>query len=126
MTAEQDRILTDVYLRCDDLRTRRHRPAEKTNRELAAKYGISPRTVTNWRREGCPFAAGQTRVLPWIAHRRYAPAGTKAKFAKRLPTLRFKASIADLRASMQEARELKLAHKLNGIELPPDDWLRRW
>ena len=125
ITDEQDRILTDVYLRCDDLRTRRHRPAEKTNRELAAKYRISPRTVTNWRREGCPFAAGQTRVLPWIARRRYAPAGTNPKFAKRLPTLRFTASIADLRASMQEARELKLAAKLNRIELPPDDWLRR-
>ena len=63
---EQDRILTDVYLRCDALRTRRHRPGEKTNRELAAKYGISPRTVRNWRREGCPFAGGQRRVLHWL------------------------------------------------------------
>ena len=40
--------------------------------------------VTNWRRDGCPFAGGQTRVLGWIARRRYAPAGTKAKFTKQL------------------------------------------
>ena len=122
---EQDRILTDVYLRCAALRTRRHRAGDKTNRELAEKYGISPRTVTNWRREGCPFAGGQTRVLPWIARRRYAPAGTKAKFGRRLPALRFKARFADLRAIMQHARELKLEAKLIGRELPPDDWLRR-
>ena len=96
-----------------------------TNRELVAKYRISPRTVTNWRREGCPFAEGQSRLLGWIARRRYAPAGTRDKFAKRLPALRVKASLADLRAWMQDARELKLVAKLNGIELPPDDWLRR-
>jgi len=56
---EQDRILTDVYLLCDDLRTRRHRHTDKTNTELAEKYAISPRTVRNWRKAGCPFAKGQ-------------------------------------------------------------------
>lgn len=37
ITDEQDRILTDDYLRCDDLRTRRHRHTDKTNAELAEK-----------------------------------------------------------------------------------------
>lgn len=59
ITDEQDRILLDVYLRCDDLRTRRHRHTDKTNAELAEKYAISPRTVRNWRKAGCPFAKGQ-------------------------------------------------------------------
>ena len=125
LTDEQDRILTTAFLRCGKLTARKHLAWVATNRELAAKYRISPRTVTNWRREGCPFADGQARVLGWIARRRYAPVGTKAKFAKRLPTLRFKASCADLHAIMQHARELKLEAKLIGRELPPDDWLRR-
>ena len=113
---EQDRILTDVYLLCDDLRTRRHRHTEKTNLELSAKYGISPRTVRNWRKAGCPFAKGQARVLGWMARRRYVPAGTKAKFGRQLPTLRLKASVADLRAIIRHARELKLEARLIGRE----------
>ena len=125
LTDEQDRILTTAFLRCGELTARKHLAWFPTNRELAAKYGISPRTITNWLREGCPFAEGQTRVLGWLARRRYAPAGTREKFEKQLPTLRFKAYGADLRAIMQHARELKRTAKLIGRELTPDDWLRR-
>ena len=121
ITDEQDRILLDVYLRCDDLRTRRHRHTEKTNLELAAKYRISPRTVTNWRREGCPFAAGQARVLPWIARRRYAPAGTREKFAGQLR--RRKPRMRDFLALMRaQVLDLRAAYRAHGV--PMDDWLR--
>jgi hypothetical protein len=51
----------------------------KTNREFAKKYAISPRTVTTWRKEGCPFEDGQWAVLDWLAERRYAPAGAKSE-----------------------------------------------
>lgn len=122
ITDEEDRILAEVYLRCDDLRTLRHRHAEKTNRELAAKYRISPRTVTNWRREGCPFGSGQARVLGWIARRRYAPAGTEAKFAKQLRKRRnpLRNILAAMRA---EILSLRAQHRAHG--LPMDDWLRK-
>ena len=121
ITDEQDRILTDVYLRCDALRTRRHRPGEKTNRELAAKYQISPRTVTNWRRGGCPFERGQARVLGWVARRRYAPAGTREKFAGQLRRRkpRVQNLLAMMRAWVLAMRAAYLAHGL-----PMDDWLR--
>lgn len=55
-----------------------------TNADLAKKYAISVRTVTNWRREGCPFDEGQWRVLDWMAERRYVPATAKTKFARQL------------------------------------------
>ena len=106
---------------CDDLRTRRHRHTEKTNRELAEKYGVCPRSVRNWRKAGYPFAEGQTRVLGWLARRRYAPAGTREKFAvqlrKRRPRMR------DFLAAMRaEILDLKARHRALGV--PMDDWLR--
>lgn len=55
-----------------------------TNGELAEKYAVSQRTVTNWRKADCPFEDGQWAVLDWLAERRYAPAGAKAKFARQL------------------------------------------
>ncbi|HWN97393.1 MAG TPA: hypothetical protein VNT99_20345 [Methylomirabilota bacterium] len=55
-----------------------------TNHQLAAKYGVAVRTVRNWRGAGCPFAAGQWRVLDWLHSRRIIPAGARAKFAVQL------------------------------------------
>ena len=55
-----------------------------TNADLAAKYAVSRRTVTNWRREGCPFEDGQWGVLDWMAERRYVPATARAKFSRQL------------------------------------------
>ena len=125
ITDEQDRILTDVYLRCDALRTRRHRPAEKTNRELAEKYGISPRTVTNWRREGCPFAGGQRRVLHWLLYRRYAPAGIEAKFGKGWMLGQAGALLKDVLAHDRSfALRWKELHRTHGVEVP--EWVRRY
>ena len=55
-----------------------------TNAELAEKYAVSPRTITNWRKDECPFEDGQWSVLDWLAERRYAPARAKTKFARQL------------------------------------------
>lgn len=55
-----------------------------TNRQLSEKYAVSPRTVTNWRKDDCPFDDGQWRVLDWMAERRYVPARAKAKFVRQL------------------------------------------
>jgi hypothetical protein len=57
---------------------------QPTNADLAAKYAISPRTVTNWRRNGCPFDDGQWRVLDWGAEQRLLPGPFKARFARQL------------------------------------------
>ena len=67
---EEDHVLTEVFKQCEELRAKKYLEVVKTNRELAKKYGISPRTVTNWRKAGCPFEDGQWAVLDWIAGRR--------------------------------------------------------
>ena len=125
ITDEQDRILLDVYLRCDALRTRRHRRTEWTNLELAAKYQISPRTVTNWRREGCPFAGGQKRVLLWLGYRRYAPAGIEAKFGAGWRLAQAHGFLRDVTAAVRaDALRWKELNRSHGLEVP--DWARRY
>ena len=95
----------------------------KTNRECAKKYAISPRTVTTWRKEGCPFEDGQWAVLDWLAERRYAPAGAKVKFGKQLSERREKAFWGGMNAEVQvhvlRARRLKGAYQAQGLK-PPD------
>lgn len=75
-----DRILTAVFLRCEELRATKHLGVVTTNRKFAKKYAISPRTVTNWRKKGCPFAKGQWQVLDWMHLRPYLPRRAKEKF----------------------------------------------
>jgi len=53
-----------------------------TNAELAVNYACSLRTISNWRREGCPLEDGQWRVLDWLSDRHCVPKSTAAKFAK--------------------------------------------
>ena len=69
---EEDRVLSEVFMECEELRAKKYLEVVKTNDEIAKKYPISPRTVTNWRKEGCPFGEGQWAVLDWLAQRRYA------------------------------------------------------
>ena len=59
VTDEEDRILTAVFMECEELRAKKYLNVVKTIRELAKKYSINRRTVTNWRKEGCPFEDGQ-------------------------------------------------------------------
>jgi len=51
---EQDFVLTQVFKQCEELRAKKYLEIARTNQELANKYAISPRTVTNWREEGLP------------------------------------------------------------------------
>ena len=85
-----------------------------TNAELAEKYAVSPRTITNWRKEGCPFEDGQWRVLDWMAERRYVPATAKAKFARQLESRNKPLSEWDLLCLSVKAlaREVCIAKKL--------------
>ena len=95
-----------------------------TNRALARKYGVSRRTITNWRKEGCPFHKTRRKVLDWIARRRYAPKGTEAKFKDQLSDRRIRGLMAQMKASFAETRALKELHKFCGIE--PDAWLKQF
>lgn len=79
-----DPVLAEAFRQCNELRANKYLTVVRTNCELAKKYAISPRTVTNWRKEACPFEDGQWAVLDWLAERRYAPAHAKAKFEKQL------------------------------------------
>ena len=121
---EQDFVLTQVLKQCEELRAKKYLETATTNRELAKKYAISPRTVTNWRKEGCPFKDGQWAVLDWMAERRYAPAGAKAKFGKQLSERKEKAHWAGimgkLHESVLEMRRIKAAYQDNGLTAPDD------
>jgi len=44
---EQDFVLTEVFKQCEELRAKKYLEIARTNRELAKKCAISPRTVTN-------------------------------------------------------------------------------
>jgi hypothetical protein len=92
-----------------------------TNEALATRYGTSERTITNWRKEGCPFEWGQAAVLKWVAYRRYAPPGMERKFKDRLFTLRLRKSLAVIQECFSEQRRLKLLRKLYGMAPDPDD-----
>jgi len=122
---EEDRVLTEVFKQCEELRAKKYLEVIKTNRALAKKYAISPRTVTNWRKEGCPFENGQWAVLDWMADRRYAPGGAKAKFGKQLSERKEKVNWAQtfrkLHETVVEAKQLKAAYQDNGVK--PPGWL---
>lgn len=92
-----------------------------TNRELAEKYGTSERTITNWRREGCPFESGKGAVMKWVAARRYAPAGMEEKFGTRLLHLRVRRFHGEVMEGFALRRRLKLLRKHYGSPPDPDD-----
>jgi len=124
LTDEQDQILTAAFRRAEELTAKKHFPYLPTNRELAAKYGTCERTIRNWRRERCPFAKGQWHVLKWVVRHRCAPAGTRAKFGKRLEELKWKAIFAELPVYLANFRHVKWLYREAG-EQPPD-WLRNF
>jgi hypothetical protein len=123
---EEDRVLTEVFRQCEELRAKEYLEVVPTNRDLAKKYAISPRTVTNWRKEGCPFEDGQWAVLDWMAERRYAPAGANAKFGKQLTERKEKAICSEITGELNEAvaqaAQLKTAYQSQGLK--PPEWLR--
>jgi len=92
---EQGKILRAVYLLCDQLTAKKCLPDFKTNRQLAKKYAISPRTVTNWRKKGCPFTQGQWQVLDWMFGRSYLPQTAQRKFSSQLRR-RFRRACRDI------------------------------
>jgi hypothetical protein len=94
---EQDFVLTEVFKQCEELRAKQYLGVVATNRDLAKKYGISPRTVTNWRKKGCPFDKGQWQVLDWMFGRPYLPQPAKQKFAQQLRR-RLRRAARDIRA----------------------------
>ena len=121
---EQDFVLTQVFKQCEELRAKTYLEFVPTNQELAKKYAISPRTVTNWRKEGCPFGEGQWAVLNWLAERRYAPLGANAKFAKQLRERKERGKWAEIMGKIHqgvaEMRQLKAAYQAQGLEVPED------
>jgi len=122
LSDEQDQILTTAFRRCGELLAKKYLVWTQSNRELARKYSISSRTVTNWRREGCPFERGQWRVLDWIARRRYAPAGTRAKFGKQLARESRGPIVGGLRYCRELILGVRAAHRQAGLPVP--DWVR--
>ncbi len=123
---EDDPLIAEAFRQCEELRPKKYLEIVTTNRDFAKKYAISPRTVTNWRKEGCPFEDGQWAVLDWLVERRYAPAGAQAKFGKQLSERREKAPLAGMMAELYvhklRARRLKAAYQSHGLK--PPDWLR--
>src|SRR4029453_10963822 len=77
-----DPVLAEVFWQCQELRGKEYLEVVRTNHELAKKYAISPRTVTNWRKKGCPFDKGQWQVLDWMHLRPYLPRCAQERFAR--------------------------------------------
>lgn len=82
LSEDQIRILRAIVSKCESLRAKEYLEGVRTNHDLAKKYAISPRTVTNWRKKGCPFDKGQWQVLDWMFARPYLPSRAKEKFAR--------------------------------------------
>ena len=109
---DQERLLEVFRFLCGELTPDEELLTVKpTNLQLSQKYAISPRTVTNWRKEDCPFEDGQWAVLDWMADRRYVPAKAKAKFASQLQR-RVGAELDELELLVAEAKRLKRLTKL--------------
>lgn len=124
LTPKQRQALEAARVCCGTLRPRLYLPSKATNRDLARKYQVSLRTVTNWKRDGCPFQRGQWAVLRWLGHRRYAPAGTSAKFKRQLSVHRLGAILDEVHAGIADLRQLKRLCRIHGVE--PSEWLRRF
>ena len=127
VNVDENRVLSAVFMECEELRANKYLLKRvQTNRGIGKKYAISPRTVTNWRKAGCPFEDGQWAAIDWLADRPYAPAGAKAKFGKQLGDRKEKAASAEITAPLNEAvaeaRRLKAAYQSQGLK--PPDWLR--
>jgi hypothetical protein len=106
-----------VNLLCEEVTARNYLIYIARNRELAGKYRISERTVRNWRREGCPFAEGQRHVLKWVAKRRYAPTGMKAKFERQIRHYWLKWNLAVGRQWVAELQQLAWIIRKKGLPL---------
>jgi hypothetical protein len=91
-------LLAEAFHQCDELQANKYLSVVRTNRELAKKYAISPRTVTNWRKKGCPFDKGQWQVLDWMFLRPYLPRQAKEKFSYQFQR-RFRSACGHLRAT---------------------------
>lgn len=118
LSDEQRSLMRSVYrLVRDKAPAKRLLVENPINSQLAAKYAISQRTVTNWRRNGCPFEKGQWQVLDWAAEQRLLPRGFKDKFAKQLQSRREKetrrnrweallAGVQEMEQAVREAESL--------------------
>jgi hypothetical protein len=126
VTDAQERILNAVFALCEQLMGRHQLLPVPTDKHLAAKYAVCPRTVRNWRKAGCPFAEGQRRVLDWLAKRRYAPAGAQARFSAQLFNRRHPPKDI-LRTMWAETRAdvLNLRARYLSAGIPMPEWVRR-
>jgi hypothetical protein len=93
-----DPLLAEAVRQCDELQASKYLRVVRTNCDLAKKYAISRRTVTNWRKEGCPFEDGQWQVLDWMFLRPYLPRRAKEKFSCQFQR-RFRSACGHLRAT---------------------------
>jgi hypothetical protein len=118
LTQEQRQLLATVVDKCKELLVDPQWIGEPTNRELALKYAVAPRTIQNWRAAGCPFDAGQWRVLDWMARRRYLPERCEARFAKELNRRRLRHFCRDMRALGKAWKQTQRQLRQAGLSLP--------
>lgn len=73
---------------------------------LARIYGASERTISYWKAAGCPFSAGQWKVLDWLFLRRVLPGRTRARFARQLASRRKRAKSREFLELVRYAQAL--------------------
>lgn len=81
---------------CRRLRFGRSEVSIKTNQELAALYGCSPRTIQYWRSQGAPLEQSGKAMIRWLAKRPRLPKRTGSRLGRRLALERIRAGIACL------------------------------
>ena len=116
---EQDLVLTEVFKQCESYGQKPIWRLSQPTGNLQKKTRSARRTVTNSRKEGCPFEGGQWAVLDWLARRRYAPRGANPKFAKQLSDRKERAKWAEIMGKLHqgvaEMRQLKAAYQAQGF-----------
>ncbi len=73
---------------------------------LARRYAASERTISYWKAAGCPFSAGQWKVLDWLFLRPALPRRTRAKFARQLAGRRRRAKDREFLGLVRYAQAL--------------------
>jgi len=95
---QEDRVLTAVFLRCEELRARKYLAFEPTNRQLAKKIRSQPPHRNQLAKKRMPVRQGAMGVLDWMFMRPYLPRGAKEKFSCHFDR-RFRRACVDLRAT---------------------------
>lgn len=72
---------------------------------LAERYGISRRSVSNWKAAGCPFSDGKRAVIRWAVRNGRVPEVFRERFKEEIDQEELKRLLTSLREAEQGLRK---------------------